>query len=376
MDFAELRSTIPNATAMTYLNTGWAGPNPSRVLERMREAASRESDGGPAGPEGREFTHEVEAEAREGAARLLNVSPDDVVLTHGTTEGVNIVTHGMAWEPGDEMLITSLEHPALNSPSAVLEQRRGLTVKRAEISPGASADECITAIKEGITPHTKLVALSHIMFTCGLRMPAAGLVRVAHEAGVPVLLDGAQTGGQIAIDIGEIGADYYTVSGQKWLLGPTGSGALYISRKRQPDLTPLLTAPGLDSRSGLAMHTLASQGVVARAGFAEGLAINRELGQAAIEARVDQLASRLREGAAEIRGVSINGPTDPAMASGLTAVTVEGWEPEPLATALWERYRIVARFVGVPPGVRFCTAPFNDESDVDRTLEALRELAA
>ena len=86
---------------MTYLNAGWAGPSPTTVVERMREAAERESAGGPAGPEGHAYVHEIESATREATATLLGVSPDDILLTHGTTEGVNIAIGGLAWEPGD-----------------------------------------------------------------------------------------------------------------------------------------------------------------------------------------------------------------------------------------------------------------------------------
>ena len=123
------------------------------------------------------------------------------------------------------------------------------------------------------------------------------------------------------------------------------------------------------------MYRLASQGVVARAGFAEALHINAELGAERVEARTAELAARLREGLAATSGVTLIGPAEPPLATALTAIAVAGWEPAALTAALWERHRIVARTVAYPPGVRFCTAPFNDETDVDRTLDALRELA-
>ena len=375
MDFEELRASIPATRSMTYLNTGWAGPSPARVLERMRETAARESDVGPAGPDGLAYIRGIQAEARASAAKMINADVEEIVLTHGTTEGVNIVLHGIAWEPGDKMLTTDLEHPALKAPSAILGDRRGLTVRPVAISPQASADECIEAVRAAITPNTKIVALSHIMFTCGLRVPATEITALAHEMGTMVLLDGAQTGGQIALDMREIGADFYTISGQKWLMGPTGSGALYVRRDRQGLLTPLFRDAGAESRSGLAMHALASQGAVARAGFDEAIAINLELGRERVEARTADLAARMRDGLGKIAGVTINGPTNAAIASAITAVAAEGWEPGPLADALWERHRIAARTVTFPPGVRFCTGPFNDEGDVDRTVEALSSLA-
>ena len=375
MDFSELRASIPANASMTYLNTGWAGPSPARVIERMRATAQRESDLGPAGPDGMAFAREIDAEAKRGVGRLLNVSPDDVLLTHGTTEGVNVVLHGIAWEPGDELLISDLEHPGVKSPSAVVEEQRGVLVNRAVIPPDASADQAFAAIKASITPRTKLVALSHVMFTCGLRLPAEEIVRVAHEAGALVLFDGAQTSGQIALDLTAMNVDFYAISGQKWLMGPTGSGALYVNPARIGSLTPLFTRAGLDSRTGLAMHGVASLGVVDRAGFAEALAIHHELGADAVERRTAELASALREGLTAIAGVTLNGPAGGETATALTAISVEGWEPPALFEALWAQHRVVARAVVSPPGVRFCTGPFNDERDVEAAVGAVRTLA-
>jgi hypothetical protein len=148
---------------MTYLNAGWAGPSPATVIERMREAADKESAGGPAGPEG--------------------VSPEDILLTHGTSEGVNIAIGGLAWEPGDTLLISSLEHPGIKTPSALLGDRRGVNIRTVNLSPYASADECLSAFRAALSGSVKLVTLSHVMYTCGLRIPAKEIVDAAHDAG-------------------------------------------------------------------------------------------------------------------------------------------------------------------------------------------------
>lgn len=123
------------------------------------------------------------------------------------------------------------------------------------------------------------------------------------------------------------------------------------------------------------MHSLTSQSTVVRAGFAEAVALNLELGPQRVEAAARALGDRLRAGFAELPHVTFNGPTHEPGTTGLTAISAEGWEPPALAAALWERHRIAARAVVYPPGVRFSTAPFNDECDVDRAVEAMAELA-
>jgi selenocysteine lyase/cysteine desulfurase len=363
-------------SVMTYLNSGWAGPSSQAVVERMREAALAESAGGPAGPEGQAYASEIEAEAKASAASMLGVSADEVMLTHGTTEGANIVLHGMEFEPGDVLLTSDLEHPGIRTPSAVLAQRRGVDVRTISIPPDADTKQCVDAVTAALTPDVKLVALSHIMFTCGLKLPADEIVRAAHDAGAMVLLDGAQTAGHIQLDLKAMDVDFYASSGQKWLMGPTGCGSLYVRPDRKGLLTPVFNGEGFDHRAGDLLYQLASQGVVARAGYAEAIRIYNELGPASVQAHNDVLAARLRAELASVAGISINGPANGSTCSAITAVSLGGRDPQAFAEALWERHRVVARYVVSPPGVRFCTAACNNENDVDVAVEAVRDQIA
>ena len=374
MDFASLRESIACMGSMTYMNAGWAGPSPAQVVERMREAAERESAAGPAGPEGRAFGSAVEEEARTEAAHLFNVDPADVLITHGTSEGIAIALFGLDWEAGDVLLTTDLEHPGIDSPVGVLEER-GVEIRRVTIPPDASADACVEALRSGLDSRVKVAALSHVMFTTGLRVPAEEVVAAAHEADALVLLDGAQTAGHIAMDFAAMGVDFYATSGQKWLLGPTGSGAFYVRPDRRELLKPLLRRPGAGFRQGLGQYSLASQGVVERAGYAEAVRINRELGPERVEEHTCGLAAALRAGVSEIGGVRINGPADGPTVCAITVISVDGWEAPAFVETLWERHRLVARHVAHPAGVRLCTAAFNDESDVERAVAAIAEVA-
>ena len=374
MDFASLRESIPCMGSMTYMNAGWAGPSPSQVVEGMRDAAERESAGGPAGPEGRAVASAVEEEARTEAAQLFNVDPADMLITHGTSEGVAITLFGLDWKRGDVLLTTDLEHPGIDSPVAVLEER-GVEIRRVSIPPDASADACIEAMRSGLDSRVKVAALSHVMFTTGLRVPAEEIVGAAHEVGALVLFDGAQTAGHIAMDFTAMEVDFYASSGQKWLQGPTGSGAFYVRPDRRELLKPLLRRPGTGFRQGLGLYSLASQGIAERAGYAEAVRIHRELGPERVEEHTAGLATSLREELSGMAGISINGPTDGPTACAITVISVDGWEAPAFVETLWETYRVVARHVAHPAGVRFCTAAFNDESDVERAVSAIAELA-
>jgi L-cysteine/cystine lyase len=386
MSFAELRDSIRATRDVIYLNTGFTGPSPQPVLDRIAEVLEREASVGPASPEGLQYTRGLAGEAQEAVAALLNAAPEEILLTHGTTEGVHVVVYGMKWGPGDEMVTCSLEHPALATPASVIEERYGAVARRVEVSPQASAGEMVEAFAAAINERTKLVAISHVQYSCGLKLPVKEIAAAAHRQGVPILVDGAQTGGQLALDVKALGVDYYSISGQKWLLGPNGTGAMYVSGDSWRGLEPPFTTHAIaESRAmpsdaggaprPLQRFRIASQSPALTAGFATAATTMRSIGTEAIEARCYDLASRLRAGVAAIAGCALTGPPDSDSACGLASIAVEGWQPAQVVEALWQRWRIAVRAVVSPPAIRVSCAPFNIESDVDALLDALRTLA-
>jgi L-cysteine/cystine lyase len=387
MSFASLRDSVRATKDVIYMNTGFTGPSPEPVLERMREVFEREASVGPASVEGLAQSRRIAEEARETAAAMFKADADEVTITHGTTEGLNIVIYGMQWKPGDEFVTCSLEHPALSTPAGVLEERYGVTVKRVEVEACAGEAESLEAFKAAITPKTKLVATSHVQYSCGLKLPAKGIIDAAHEVGALVALDGAQTGGQLDLDVRDLDVDFYSFSGQKWVLGPNGTGALFGKREHMRKLEPIFNTNALaDARGALGdapgapnpwmRFRIASQSPALTAGFTTAMRLLQDIGMAEVEAHCKKLGDRMRAGVAQIPGCVLTGPWQDEMTCGLTSVAIDGWQPRQVVDALWERYRVAVRAVNEPPGIRFSTAHFNTEEEVDRALEALRTVAA
>jgi selenocysteine lyase/cysteine desulfurase len=382
MKIDALRRLIPATAEMVYMNTGWAGPSPDPVLERIREVLHLESHAGPASLEGFQQSERVYKEVQATVAGLLHASPEEMLLTHGTTEGVNIVLHGLRWEPGDELVTCDLEHPALRVPASVLADRYGVVVKNVEAAASFSVDQIVDGFREAIDPRTKVVALSHVQYSCGLRMPIREIAEVAHEAGALLLVDGAQSAGQIALDAHALGADFYAVSGQKWLLGPLGTGALFVDGKHRNLLSPLFTLGGahIDGfpppRWPLEPWAMTSQSVALLAGLDVAIKTLSRFGMDAIEERCLALAAQLRSALAEMPGCAITSPDAQELSCGLVSVAMEGWEPQALVDELWESWRIAARAVVNPSGVRFSTAVFNTEEEVDLAAQAMLHLAS
>nr|MDQ3603746.1 aminotransferase class V-fold PLP-dependent enzyme [Actinomycetota bacterium] len=205
----------------TYLNSGSSGPPPDYVIDAMREADDLCS--GPAYLEGLGlFAHQAESNsrAREAAARL--VGADDVALTQNTTNGMNLGVGSINWREGDEVVSVTTEHPGCLVPLHNLKGRFGVKVNL--VSPPVTPEK----IEASLTPHTRLVALSHVDWTNGEVLPLREICAVAREREVLTLIDGAQSVGNIPVDVPATGADMYAFTGHKWVLGPEGIGAFYV----------------------------------------------------------------------------------------------------------------------------------------------------
>ena len=145
---------------------------------------------------------------------MLAAAPEQVALTSSTTQGIGLVTAGLDWAAGDEVITTTEEHPGLTSPLDVLARRFGIEVRAVEAE----------RVLDAISPATRMVAVSHVLWTTGRVLDMAAISARAHEVGAWLLVDGAQGAGNIEVDPAALGVDFYAFSGQKWLLGPEGSG--------------------------------------------------------------------------------------------------------------------------------------------------------
>jgi L-cysteine/cystine lyase len=219
---AEARAQFPVLERFAYLNAGSLGPLSRATLDAMAERLRFDQEHGRAGRAWFDDMLALRARLRAQLAEQIGTSADRIALTGSTTDGCNIVVSGLDLGPGDEVVTTDAEHPGLLLPLHV----SGAQVRVAEVAARPTED-ALRTILSSITPRTRLLALSHVLWTTGQRMPVQELKR---ESGLPVLVDGAQSVGAIPVEVGEL--DYYTVSCQKWLCGPEPTGALYV---REPE---------------------------------------------------------------------------------------------------------------------------------------------
>jgi L-cysteine/cystine lyase len=220
---AEARAQFPVLERFAYLNAGTLGPLSRGMLEAMAERTRFDQEHGRGGRVWFDDVRALRGRVRAEIAELVGTSADRVALTGSTTDGCNIAVAGLDLGPGDEVVTTDAEHPGLLLPLRV----SGAQVKVAEVA-ARPTETALETILSRVTPRTRLLALSHVLWTTGQRMPVHELKRAS---GLPVLVDGAQSVGAIPLELGDL--DYYTVSCQKWLCGPDTLGALYVREPEQ-----------------------------------------------------------------------------------------------------------------------------------------------
>jgi L-cysteine/cystine lyase len=358
MTFEEARALFPVLERVVYLNAGTFGPLARATADAIAEQLRHDVEYGRGGKPYIDDMLAARTALRSLLAELLATTPEHVALTSSTTDGCNIVLGGLDLQPDDEIVTTDAEHFGLAGPVFA----SGTTVRVARVQQ-LGPEEALEAIVAQITPRTRMVAVSHVLWTTGVALDVHAL---KERTGVPILVDGAQSAGAIPVYVGSL--DYYTVSGQKWLCGPDSTGALYVA-----DVEALRVA----RPSYFAQQSFEPDGrYVPRPGaqrFDSGWTrVSALKGLAtAIELAPEWRFERIREIAALCRDdlagrVHVVTPPDQA---GLVTFRPEG-DAEELAARLFEQ-NVVVRSLPGTPWVRASCGWWTSREDVERLVRAV-----
>jgi L-cysteine/cystine lyase len=386
MEIEPIRAQIPATAAVLYLNTGWQGPSPRSVIGAVQEMLTLESEA-PTSPPANARKLEVSRKARNALADLIHAAPEEISLQQNTTEGINIVVSGLGLKPGDEVITCSREHSSVVVPFYYSRERLGVTAKIVQLSAGDSDADILARFDEALTPATKLVVLSHVTYSSCQLLPIGEICRLAHDRGAHLLLDAAQSVGQMPVDVRQLECDFCAFPGHKWLLGPAATGGLYVRRDLIPRLEPPKVAHRAadyyDFEGGFRPRTdaidkfeLTTVSVPLLAGLTAAVEFLQGIGLEAVRGRVLHLA---RYATGRLRGIPsvhlISAENEEAVASGLVAFSLADVAPEVVTACLWERGRIVARTVPDLSCTRLSLHVFNTETEVDAVAAIVEDLA-
>lgn len=247
-DVTRIREDFPilsrqvNGKPLVYLDNGASAQKPRAVIEAVTQAYSMEYANVHRGLHYLSNLATEKYEAVRGIVkRFLNApSEEEIVFTTGTTEGINLVSYAWAaprLQPGDEIVLSIMEHHANIVPWHFLRERQGVVLKWVDCDANGDLDP--QAVIDAIGPRTRLVAITQMSNVLGTVVDVAAICRGAREKGVPVLVDGSQGAVHMPVDVQAIGCDFYAITGHK-LYGPSGSGAIFIRRERMEEMRPFL----------------------------------------------------------------------------------------------------------------------------------------
>jgi selenocysteine lyase/cysteine desulfurase len=378
---ARVRDAFPVLKEVVYLNVGTYGIMPEPALADFQSMQAEFERRGVASDH--KFGQKVE-ETRQRIAALTGATADEIAFTRNATDGINLVLAGIDWQPGNEVITTDEEHEAMNHPLLYLHQRKGLVVKRVQVSPKA---EVMTArLDAAFSPNTRLVALSFVTCETGTRLPAQAISQWARAHNVLCLLDGAQVSGAISINVRQIGCDFYASNGHKWLSGPKGTGFFYGRLESLPALSPAHVGAGslqrvdLQTEEAVPFDTgqrfeFGTRAWAIQAGLGSSLDWFESIGWDNVYSHIAALSGHLKALIRQRPYLRLLTPVSFEESSGLTTFVIQEHVAQEVSNTLREKWNIYTRVIPHFNALRIATAHFNNPADLDRLMAGLDQIA-
>lgn len=401
-DFPILGVTL-NGHPLAYLDAAATSQKPRAVLDAEREFLERRNAAVHRGAHtlAAEATEEFE-EARATVAAFVGADPDEIVWTSNATEGINLLAYGfsnavfgdgdpaLAVGPGDEIVVTELEHHANLVPWQQLARRTGATLRHLPVDDDGMLR--LDALADVITERTRVVAIAHVSNVLGILTPIAEVVAAAHAVGALVVLDACQSAPHLPLDLPALGVDAAVFSGHK-MLGPTGIGVLYARRELLEALPPFLTGGSMITTVTLERAEFlpppqrfeaGTQRVSQAIGLAAAVRYLDAIGMPRVAAHDRRLGARLVAGLSSISGVRVLGPLE-ADRVGLASFDLAGVHPHDLGQFLDDRGIAIRvghhcaqplhRRLGLAASARASSAVHTTDAEIDRLLSAVADAA-
>lgn len=363
------------AEGLTYLNTGTIGPCRRATLnETLKRWEDLESN--PVSFYGKFGAESLAEKTRSVAASFLGCDLNEIAVTSSTTAGMNAVAQGLRLKPGDRILTTNHEHGGGLLCWKYFEKYYGAVVDTVSFAPGEHDTEAILArMRLAIRKETKLITVSHVFSSTGLRMPVAEVSAMARSKGVLCIVDGAQAAGAIRVNVRELGCHAYATSGHKWLMGPKGTGLLYVAKEAQSLIRPMQFEESFNTyNDGNGVVNLA-----AILGLAAAIEYLQSIGIAKVEEHNLALRNRLYDRLTNSKRLNLVSPVPGSLASPMVAgILPDGIKKGAFVQMLLDKHRLSIRPTHNEfgfNGIRFSMHIFNTDKDVDYAASVvLKEL--
>lgn len=378
-----VREQFPLTRERIYLNTGGLGASPYVAIEAVKNKITELERICETG-HSEELWHDIKSKA----GQILGCKPEELAYMRNATEGIAIVCNGLPLKRGDEIITTTHEHVGNTLSWLARQKRDGIVMKTFEPST-QSAQENLERMQKLLTKRTRALSIPHITTSTGQILPVKQIGEWAAANKLWYFIDGAQAAGMLPMNLHEIGCHAYAASGHKWLLGPKGTGLLYV-RADALDLIESKYLGGYSNTGEFDMITGAFQfhptaqryeyGTVSTplfAGLGTAMEFLLKIGMENVWRRDLAMAAALKEGLNKL-GVEVNSPQHPEEHSAIITFTLKNMDRSKLQNFLSEKYKLRTRgiYEGGLDAIRISLHLYNSFAEVDKVLEAVQAAMA
>jgi isopenicillin-N epimerase len=318
-------------------------------------------------------------EARAKLGTYLHTNSDDLIFVPNATVGINTIARSLDLQPGDEILTTNHEYGAIDKTWAFICRKTGACIARHTVElPVTSAHEFVESFWQAVTPHTRVISISHITSPTALIFPIEEICRRARSAGILTIIDGAHAPGQIPVDLTALDADFYSGNCHKWLCAPKGAGFLYARAEHQPLIAPLVISHGwVDASTFVSRNQWqGTRDIAAFLSVPAAIEFQETHDWDEVRRQCHELSRETRQHITDLTGLEPLSPDSTEWFAQMIAAPIPAGDMEELKRTLYDEFRIevpVFAWNGLNL-VRVSLQGYNTHEDADRLLEALEKL--
>lgn len=363
--------------SLINLNNGGVCPSPRVVQDAMRRHLEF-SNNAPAKTMWDVLNPEVET-VRARLARAFGCSADEMAITRNASEALETCLFGFDLKPGDEVLTSELDYPRMIWTCQQRELREGIKLVQVPIpAPADDMGQYVEAFKRGITPRTKLMLISHVVFLTGQILPVRELCRLGRQHNIPVIVDGAHAFAHLPYKRDDLECDYYGVSLHKWTSAPHGTGFLSVRKERIASLWPLMASPQPLSDDIRKFEEIGTHPAANRLAISEALAFYQGIGPERKAARLRWLRDRWARRLMQDKRVRLYTKLDAEHSCAIGTFAIADMDHARLVEYLWKRHRIITVAILSPTvnGIRVTPNIYTMPDEIDLFCEAVEEVLA
>ncbi len=314
---------------------------------------------------------------RERLAAEFGTDKEEIALTRNASEGLQICQFGLDLQRGDEVLTTTVDYPRMINTFKQRERREGIVLKQFSIpTPCENPSEIVSLFEQNITPKTRMILVSHLVFCSGQILPVREVAALGRAKGIPVIIDGAHALAHFSFKISDLDCDYYATSLHKWLCAPHGTGLLYVRRNKIKDLWPLMAAAEGQDENIRKFEEIGTHPAAPYLAIAEALSFHQGIGRDRKEARLAYLRDYWAKRLLQNDRVRLHTSLKPGFACAIAVVQIDGVDTGKLVSWLWKKHHIMAVAIKHEEfeGMRVSPNVYTMLPELDRFCEAVEHV--